>query len=254
MNSHFSLILSSTLGLLGATGLSAAVFQNSETLSSGNGIDDSPSAGLSRTLTITSPITVITQLTISLDIGSATGNTAWNGDLYVQLTSPQGTEVVLINRPGVSPTDNTGYGDAGYFCTINSSPGSTQDIHTYQSSVGYPFSINGSGQIFGAFQSDGRVDPTSGSRTKTLDNLFGENPNGTWTLLVADLDSGHLAKINGWGINGSDPQSVPEPAATALCTALTLLAAGVALRSHRERGSRCAFFRQSDRSEPSSHD
>ncbi len=204
---------------------SAAIFQNSETLSSNNQIDDPPSSGLARTLTISTPVTVLRDLNISLDIGNATGETAWSGDLYVQLVSPAGTTVVLINRPGLSLSDTTtGYGDSGFNLTIGY--GATSDIHTYQSGL---YTLNGSGQLTGNWQSDGRTSATSASRSATLDTLVGENPNGTWTLLVADLANGNVAKLNSWGILGSDIAPVPEPRST-LILGVALLAGAVALR------------------------
>ena len=231
MNLRFSLLLSPALGLLGATGLSAAVFQNSETLSSGNDIGDPPSAGLSRVLSITTPITVTADLTITLNIGSAGGDTAWNGDLYVQLISPQGTAVVLVNRTGLSPTDTTtGYGDAGFNVSINDI--ASADIHSYQS---LSYTLNGSTQLTGTWQSDGRVDPTTATRTRNLGTIYGENPNGTWTLLVVDLAPGSLARLNGWGISGSDIAAVPEPLSTALCSSLALVAVAAARRLRRGR-------------------
>jgi hypothetical protein len=222
-------LLLPALGLLCANGLMAAVFLNSETLSSGNNIDDPPSAGLSRTLSISTAVTTIAALTITLDIGSAVSDTAWNGDLYVQLISPHGTVAVLVDRAGLSPTDTTtGYGDAGYNVSITDA--TVNDVHTYQSVA---YTLNGSNQLTGTWQSDGRVDPTTSSRTKNLNTIFGENPNGTWTLLVVDQASGSLAKLNGWGISGSDIAAVPEPLSTALCSSLALLALASARRLRR---------------------
>ena len=224
-------ILLPPLGLLCATGLTAAVFLKDETLSSGNNIGDPPSAGLSRTLTVSTPVTTIADLTITLDIGSATGDTAWNGDLYVQLTSPNGTLVILIDQAGLSPTDTvSGYGDAGYNISINDS--AIKDVHNYQTVA---YTLNGSNQLTGTWQSDGRVNPTSSSRTKNLNSIVGEDPNGTWTLLVVDLASGSLAQLNGWGISGSDIAAVPEPVATAFSSGLALLALATARRLRGER-------------------
>ena len=218
--------LSILTALAAGSTASAAVFQNSETLSSNNQIDDPPASGLARTLTISTPVTVIRDLDISLDIGNATGETAWNGDLYVQLVSPAGTTVVLINRPGLSLSDTTsGYGDSGFNLTIRDDV--TGDVHTYRSGL---YTLNGAGQLTGNWQSDGRTSATEATRSAKLDTLVGENPNGTWTLLVADLANGNVAKLNSWGILGSDIAPVPEPRST-LVLGVVLLAGAVALRS-----------------------
>ena len=211
-----------TAGLFGACTLWATPpppgtsFSGTDTLSSGNTIDDPPVPGLARTLTISTPVTQITDLSITLDISSAVGDTAWNGDLYAQLTSPSGTLSVLLNQPGVTGVNPGGYGDSGFVITVLDSAGS--DIHTYQD---VSYSLNGNGQLTGTWQSDGRTDPTSSIRDKQINQFFGENPNGVWTLFVSDLANGNRAQLNSWSINGVGT-AVPEPhlAVLALGTAL----------------------------------
>jgi subtilisin-like proprotein convertase family protein len=206
----------------------ASNFLASETLSSGNIIYDSPSSGLSRTLNISDFGDSISDLSVTLNIGSAPGDTAWNSDLYVQLTSPQGRVAVLLNQPGITSSDLVGYGDAGLNLTIHDT--SSHDIHNYQT---FSYSLNGNGQLTGAWQSDGRLDPTSLSRTSQLGNLAGENPNGDWVLLIADRGNGNLAQLNGWGISGSAITAVPEPATITCWTALALAGFGFIRRSRR---------------------
>ena len=219
-------LLTPIAGLLTASAASAAVFLGSETLTTGNQIGDPPSAGLARTLNISSPITRITDLNVTLDISSVAGDAAWNGDLYVQLTSPHGTVVVLVDQAGLSSLDpTTGYGDAGYTVTVGDDW--PNDIHNYRT---FAYSLNGAGQLTGSWHSDGRVDPTSATRSKTLSQLYGEDPNGTWTLLVVDLGPSGLAKLNGWGILGSDVSLVPEPGAMALATGFACLVGATARR------------------------
>ncbi|HTH46131.1 MAG TPA: proprotein convertase P-domain-containing protein [Candidatus Limnocylindria bacterium] len=214
-----------TAGLLAVPLAHAGVVIVSETLSSGNAIGDAPSAGLARVLNVSTAGTVITDLSVDLDIGSLTGDTAWNGDLYAQLTGPSGSLAVLINRPGLSSSDGTGSGVAGFSITINDS--AIDDIHdSPYATAGY--SVNGSGQVSGTWQSDGRTDPTSSTRSKSLSQLFGQNPNGDWTLLVADLANGNRAQLNSWSITVTT--AVPEPAATAAVGGLALLAAAFWLR------------------------
>jgi MYXO-CTERM domain-containing protein len=191
--------------MLSASALHAAImFTASETLTSGNAIADAPFAGLARELTVDTGARLIESLSITLDIGSAPGDLAWNGDLYVQLSGPSGTLAVLLNRAGTTPSDDTGYGDAGFNITIGT--GSLPDVHEYQ---GVSYSLNGSGQLTGTWASDGREDATSASRDRMLDQFIGQNPNGTWTLLVTDLASGNAARLNSWSIEGVG--AVPEP-------------------------------------------
>ena len=180
-------------------------FSATDSLSGGVTIDDPPIPGLARTLAISTPVTQITDLSISLDIGSADGDTAWNGDLYAQLTSPSGTLSVLLNQPGVTAVNPAGYGDSGFVITVLDSASS--DIHGYQD---VSYSLNGSGQLTGTWQSDGRTDPTSSTRDKQLSRLLGENPNGVWTLFISDLANGNRATLNSWSINGVGT-AVPEP-------------------------------------------
>ena len=196
-------------------------FTGTDTLSSDNTIDDPPIPGLARTLTISTPVNEITSLSVSLDISSADGDTAWNGDLYAQLTSPLGTLSVLLNQPGVTGANPGGYGDSGFVITVLDS--ASNDIHTYQD---VSYSLNGGGQLTGSWQSDGRTDPTSSVRDKTLNQMLGQDPNGVWTLFIADQANGNRAKLNSWSIDGIGV-TVPEPQFTVL--ALTTALAGFAL-------------------------
>jgi hypothetical protein len=207
----------------------AAIFSVSETLGSGNTINDPTDPGLARVLTVSTPVQSLTDLSITLDLGSADGSTAWNSDLYVQLSSPSGVLAVLINRTGLTPGDGNGYGDAGFQVTIND--GAADDIHTYQT---VSYTLNGSGQLTGTWKSDGRADALGATRSSALAGLLGTNPNGAWTLLVADLGSGNLAKLNGWSIDGVGT-TVPEPAATAAFAGLAALAVALCRRARISR-------------------
>ncbi len=204
-----------TAGLLLAPLAQAGVIMVSDTLSSGNAISDAPGPGLARVLNVPVTGALITDISVDLNIGSYVGDTAWNGDLYAQLTGPSGSLSVLINRTGVSLPDDAGYGDAGFHVTLNDS--ATDDIHTYQS---VSYSLNGAGQLTGTWQSDGRADPTAPDRSKSLSQFIGQNPNGNWTLLVSDLANGNRAQLNSWSISIT---TVPEPATTSALSGLALL-------------------------------
>ena len=222
--------------LLGITAVSvltpaleaAIVFTASETLSLDNQIDDPPFAGVGRQLTISTSATQMTDLSITLDLSSAAGDTAWNGDLYAQISGPSGTLAVLLNRTGLSPSDDAGYGDSGFSLTINDS-GANPDLHTYQ---GVSYTLNGSGQLTGTWASDGRQDALSSVRDRPLSQFLGQDPNGTWTLLVADLANGNRAQLNSWSISGVGV-AVPEPKIWTAIAGAGLLGFALLRRSRR---------------------
>lgn len=44
-----------------------------------------------------------------------------------------------------------------------------------------------------------------------LSGFSGLDPNGTWTLYVADVSGGDLHQLNSWGLDFANPVVVPEP-------------------------------------------
>lgn len=96
-------------------------------------------------------------------------------DLKIELLSPQGTIVWLSNRN----EDSAKY---GYF-------------NTCVSEYGLDGPIQNGGRLFeGEFIPEGRLDFFND----------GQNPNGTWYLLVTDLESGVIGKLASWKIEFSD--------------------------------------------------
>lgn len=69
-------------------------------------IPDGNANGTSKSLNVTSDI-VIDRVQVDLSITHT-----WIGDLKVVLTSPDGTESVLVNRPGLNPSASSGYGSS----------------------------------------------------------------------------------------------------------------------------------------------
>jgi hypothetical protein len=137
--------------------------------------------------------------------------------LYVFLDGPNGGFAVLLNRSGVTTGNAFGYSDTGFNVTFDDSA-SYNDIHFYQN---FGYTLNGGGQLTGIWSSDGRaIDPLSAPATfattqpsSSLDSFDGTDPNGTWSLFLADLSGGGQSTLANWRL---DIEAVPEPSACAL--------------------------------------
>lgn len=137
----------------------------------------------------------------------------FNGDLYGYL-SYNGMLVPLLNRAGVGTGNAFGYADAGL--NVEFTDTAVNNIHLYQAVGGY--SIAGGA----TWQPDGRtINPVTSlpsafdaAGTVTLGAFNGMNPNGDWTLVLADVSSGGgQATVQSWGL---EIQAVPEPVHIAL--------------------------------------
>ena len=166
------------------------------------------------------PDNSILDVTVTLQVSGG-----WNGDLYAYLAGPGGGFAVLLNRPGVTSSAPFGYSDAGLNITFQDNA-PNGDIHLYQTVPDYATSIaNGS-----AWAPDGRVaNPATvvdtDPRTAFLSSFDGLDPNGSWTLFVADLSSGNVSTVTSWGLQiDAVPLVVGVPDA-----ANTFLALGLAL-------------------------
>ncbi len=179
-------------------------------------------SGLAVTTNLTDMGGTITNVTVSLDVSGG-----YNGDLYVYLRGPNGGFAVLLNRVGVTSGNAFGYPDTGFDVVFDDSTGNN-NIHFYQN---FSPPLNGVGQLTGTWSSDGRdIDPQSDPTlfdttppTALLTSFNGTDPNGTWTLFLADLSGGAQSSVVGWGLN---IETVPEPSAGALLGIGILLAAG----------------------------
>jgi len=170
-------------------------------------IPDGNPVGLTSTVTVSGMVGPLTNLTVNLDI---TGG--FNGSLYAYLLSPSGSMVVLLNRVGASSTNVFGYGDAGFNITLNAT--AANNIHFYQSGS---YSLSG-GQLTGNWQPDQRTISPGSVQTafdaagtgNNLDSYYtsDSNPNGVWTLFVADLANGPQSTLVSWGLT---VVTVPEP-------------------------------------------
>lgn len=159
----------------------------------------------------------ILNIQLSLDI-AGTGYGAFNGNYYAELLNGAGGFAVLLNRVGMSSTNSFGYSDNGFNVTFSDT--AAQDIHFYQN---FSYDLNLNYQLTGAWQPDGEnISPLSNppafdnaqqNQTAMLSSFDGDNPNDTWTLLVADLSQGDSAELVSWSL---DITTAPEPTATSL--------------------------------------
>jgi subtilisin-like proprotein convertase family protein len=183
-------------------------------------VPDGNASGLALNANVTGVNGGIADLTVSLDISGG-----YNGDLYAYLRGPNGGFSVLLNRTGVTDGNSFGYDDTGFNVTFADS--AAGNIHFYQNLT---YDLNGSGQLTGDWQPDGRaIDPLSAPSvfettqpTSLLDSFNGTDPNGTWTLFLADLSGGGQSTVVNWSLS---IETVPEPSSCALLGIGILLAA-----------------------------
>jgi len=143
----------------------------------------------------------ISDLSVTLNLSGG-----WNGDLYAYLVHDTGF-TVLLNRVGRQTGNASGYGDSG-MNVVFSAAGVNGDIHLN----------GGAGVPSGSYMPDGRnISPLAtvgifdaAERTALLSSFTGLNPNGSWTLYVADLSGGEQSTVTSWGLD-IGVASVPEP-------------------------------------------
>lgn len=197
---------------------SAQIVTNTYALNPGVAIPDGNPTGLREVFNVSGLTSAVSSIQLNLDI---TGG--FNGDLYAYLVSPSGGFAVLLNRVGLSGSNPFGYSTAGFNITLDAAG---PNIHNYQSGS---FQISG-GQLTGTWAPDGRnISPTSSggafdaaATTGGFGSFVGSNPNGAWTLFMADLSSGGSAYLAGVTLT---IMTVPEPSAWALLLAGGLLGA-----------------------------
>lgn len=190
----------------------AQLATQSVTFAVGQAIPDNDANGLASTKTFTSDIVSLSNVAVRLDISGT-----WNGDLYGYVVHDTGF-AILLNRPGRATGVAYGYNDPGFDITLNDQAGvAVGDIHTYRLTLGDPNPLNAA--LTGIWNSDGRyVDPAfvldTDARTSTLANFVGLNPNGDWTLFLADLSASDQSTLVAWGLEAYGV--VPEPGAAFL--------------------------------------
>ncbi len=192
--------------LLSAQNTGAGIFLQTYTV--GTDIPDDSSNGLLNSQTVAMAEPTITSVSIGLSIDPSPGKSAFLGDLYVYVEHNSALSV-LINRPGRTASELTGYSD-NQSLSITLEDGSP-DIHGYRVSASTPLS----GSLTGTWGPDGRAtDPRSvvntDARTQPLGAFTGANANGTWNLFVSDLSGGGAHRLAGWTLSITTA-AVPEP-------------------------------------------
>lgn len=210
-------ILLTGLLLLGLTGAASAtiVVVNTD-WAVGQMIADNSSAGMTVSQTFSGLDANINQVSVRLNISGG-----YNGDLYGYLTY-NGQTVVLLNRVAGATGGTYGSSAAGFgtgtFGTGNSitlsDAGGNGAIHTV---AGSPVAV-------------GNYTPDSNGATFSA-AFNGMNPNGTWTLFLADMSAGSQGTLVSWGL---DISVVPEPVTWAMIL-FGLLAGSCALARHMRR-------------------
>ncbi|MBI4749463.1 MAG: pre-peptidase C-terminal domain-containing protein [Acidobacteria bacterium] len=163
-------------------------------------IPDNNAGGTTVTLNVSGFTGMIGDLNFRFDGTSCTPNIgdtnagldhSWVGDLIVQLTSPGGTTVTLIDRMGVPVTSSVGNSGNNFCQTVLDSDGGAPAIEDATSAEN-PFT--------------GTYSPNN-----SLNAFDGEDPNGTWTLFVSDnaiSDTGNIRAFSLDIMNDCEPMEM----------------------------------------------
>jgi hypothetical protein len=130
----------------------------------------------------------ISVISVTLNISGG-----YNGDLYACLNYG-GVLVPLLNRVGVTSGNAFGYGVAGMDVTLSGQ--ATTDIHFY-GTLTSPCVCQPDGRNIGPQSAPGSFDTASRASFGSFHNM---NPNGTWTLFIADLSAGAQSQLGDWSL------------------------------------------------------
>jgi subtilisin-like proprotein convertase family protein len=196
-------------------------------------IPDGDLNGIQSSQTLSGLPSTLVDVNVTLTISGG-----FNGDFYAYLFH-NNTSSILFNRVGRGASSSVGYPDAGFGPDVSSvrftfDDQAAHDVHLYRS---FAFTLNGSGQLTGAWQPDARaLDPLSAgsafdsaTRSSMLGVFNGTDPNGLWTLYISDVSPGSEGTLVNWGLQIT---AVPEPAAALLLG----LGLGLFARHRRRRG------------------
>lgn len=197
----------------GAISASAAISYPSGTLNS-DILDDGSLHSFGITVS-GNPNTSITDVNVTLNISGG-----YNSDLYGYLVYDNGTAgnqaddrtVVLLNRINLTAANPYGLSGAGMNVTLSDG---AADIHGASSGV-----LSGTyapdGRAISPLSTGAQFDAAGLNRQNSgspLGFFNGLNPNGTWTLFLADMSGGDTSRLDSWGL---DIEAVPEPITWAL--------------------------------------
>jgi hypothetical protein len=205
-------------------------------------IPDSILTGLTDTRTLTTSATGIQDLNIQLVLSG--GSTAANGDFYATLTHGDGF-AVLLNRVGRRAGEPNGYPENGLNIKLDDQA-PNGDIHVYRFTLfgnnNTPVDITYQSPLSGIWAPDGREAPFSSVTDTTprtqnpLAAFNGLDPNGSWTLFIADVSAGGVGILESWSL---EVTPVPEPDEIGLVTACCLLGGAFFYRKrHQDRTTR----------------
>jgi subtilisin-like proprotein convertase family protein len=174
-------------------------------------IPDNNASGVTSTKDFSSSISRIGDVNVTLKIN---GN--FNGDIFGYLSHGSGYSV-LLNRVGRVAGNDLGYGDGGVNITLDDTA-SNGDIHIYRLKLSGSHSTALGGPLSGLWSPDGRTaDPAlvrdTDPRGAFLSSFYNTDPNGKWTLFLADLAPGGTSTLESWGL---EITTIPEPANWAL--------------------------------------
>ena len=199
-------------------------------------IPDNSILGVSNTQTISVPAGFITNVKLSLNIaGTPNASNAFNGDFYAYLQHGSGF-TVLLDRTGRTASNAFGYGDSGFDVTFDDAA-INGDIHKYRDVVN-----PAGGVLTGIWQPDGRTtNPNSAlltdPRPALLSSFNGLDPNGSWTLFVADVSPISTGALKSWTLDLT-VAPIPEPGTVGVGILLLGVCASGGRRSRRPRKSR----------------
>ena len=217
MKTKVTLLAAGLLGVLlfWTAPVSALSITDSDQYTPGVLIRDNDLNGVADTHTFNSTIQSIASLEVTLNIAGG-----YNGDLYAYLRHGNSGFAVLLNHVGSTPNNPLGSMDTGFDITLSDgAPGNVHDASA------------GGGTLTGVWQPDGRnVSPLAAisavPQSATLDSFNGMNPNGDWTLFIADTSPIGAGTLTSWGIQVTGNRNpVPDGGNTLL---LLGLAFGVA--------------------------
>lgn len=216
---HLPLVVATATFAWAAVPMTGQLAYESDTVN--QSIPDDDPLGLTRSLTVSTTDTKVVSVQVSLEIEGG-----YNGDYYAYLYHG-GTSVVLLNRVGrASPDRPDGYLDSGMAIWLaDGSP----DVHTYRLNVTGNQDVPIGNILGGTWSPDGRTtSPTNveeGDLRLTQLSAFKDmNPNGAWSLFIADRSGVNEGILKTWSVYVT---TVPEPGEMALLAGLGLAAFGI---------------------------